>query len=145
MAFSDQPPPSLLRIWPLVPLGRWAARLVHRAKDTTDGGLISRRYFIPEDVAWRLGQAYLGMLGLLALPLTWQYLNAFHQNTGTVRYSYDVFGRRVGKHYLGFRSDLPLDLKIILPLTFVLHVIGIVSFIRWLLVSQELRKQNKAP
>ena len=136
MSFSDQPPPSLLRIWPLLPLGRWAARLIHRAKDGPDGSLMSRKHIIPGDVAWRLGQAYLGMLGLLALPSAWAYVKAFHQDTGY----------QLGNwHVLGFWSDLSLDLKIVMPLTFILHVIGVVSFIRWALVVQELRPLGDAP
>jgi len=136
MAFSNQPPPSLLRIWPLLPLGRWATRRLHRAKEGPAGGLISEKHFIPEDVAWRLGQAYLGMVGLIALPFTIWYLKAFHQGTGHIRGS---------RHYLGHWNELPLDLKVILPLTFILHIIGIVSFVRWALVAQELRPASEAP
>lgn len=136
MAFSDQPPPSLLRIWPLVPLGRWATRKLHRATDGPEGGLVSAKYYITKDVARRLGQAYLGALGLLALPLTVWYLNAFHQDTGY------VIGNR---HILGHWKDLPLDLKVIMPLMFILHVIGVVSLIRCFLVAQELRPVSETP
>jgi hypothetical protein len=139
MAFSDQPQPSLLRMWPLVPLGRFATRLIHRARECPDGSMVSSRHHIPEDVAWRLGQAYVGLLGLLSLPLAWTYVEAFHQGTGYYHYYHDILGRRLASHRLGFWSDLPTDLKIIMPLTFVLHTIGLFSAIRWGLVRQELQ------
>jgi hypothetical protein len=143
MAFSDQPAPSLLRLWPLVPLGRAATRLIHRAQGTADGAMLSARHYIAEDVAWRLGQAYIGALGLLALPLTWWYLKEFHRGTGRIQHYVNVFGRPAERHYLGFWSDLPGDLKIILPLTFVLHIIGMVSAMRCILVRQELQVRDQ--
>ena len=142
MAFSDQPSASLLRIWPLVPLGRWVTRLLHRAEDVPDGAMLSARHYIPEDVAWRLGQAYLGALGLLALPLTWWYLREFHRGTGRIRHYEDAFGRPAERQYLGFWSDLPPDLKVILPLTVILHLVGLVSAMRCLLVRRELQPRD---
>ncbi|HEX4847047.1 MAG TPA: hypothetical protein VFV30_02790, partial [Novosphingobium sp.] len=91
-----------------------------------------------------LGQSYLGLLGLLALPLSGLYLDEFHQTTGYF-YSYtDILGRRVAEQRLGFWSDLPTDLKVILPLTAVLHVVGLVSAARCLLVRRELLPAGEA-
>ena len=44
-------------------------------------------------------------------------------------------GRR---HVLGFWSDLPLDLKILVPLAFAGHLVAFASVIRLVLVRQEL-------
>lgn len=144
MAFSDQPSASLLRIWPLPQLGRWATRVLHRAEILPDGTMLSARHVIPADVAWRLGQAYFGMLGLLALPLSWWYLRTYHRGTGYIHTYEDAFGRTVEEHRLGFWSDLPPDLQIILPLTFVLHLAGLLSAVRWLLVRRELLPRSEA-
>lgn len=119
-------------------LGEWAAQLAHGRITNIDGDLLAQKFRIPRDDIWRLGQAYLGMLGLLALPLCFGYMRLFHQATGFLTYHYDILGRRVAKHHLGFWSDLPLDLKVIVPLTFLLHFIGLASAIRWMIIRKGL-------
>ncbi len=143
MAYSDMPQPSLFGCWPLRRFGQFIAFKAHGRNLDADGSLLTRKHRIQEDDIWRLGQAYFGILGLLALPLALMYLHYFHQDTGTVTYHYDALNRRVAKHRLGFFEDLPLDLKIIMPLTFLLHFGGLLSAVRWgMLVNSMSRRSD---
>ena len=138
MAFADQPTPSLLRLWPLPQIGLFVARLVHGGQTNPAGDIVTARRIIPAEIAWRLGQSYAGLVGVFALPVLFAYLHRFHADTGTRRTYTNVFGMPSFEHRLGHWSDLPLDLKIVLPLAIVFHIIGIVSAIRWVLIRREL-------
>jgi hypothetical protein len=106
-------------------LGRWAAQLIHGKERSPQGHLLTKKHVIEEDQEWRLGQAYIGMLGILYLIFLFLYVGLFHHDLG-----YWV-GR---KHHLGRWSDLPLDLKILIPPLFPIHLIAILSFGRAIVV-----------
>jgi hypothetical protein len=53
---------------PLAALGRWAARKVHGNRRSSEGYLLTRARYVDEDQEWRLGQCYLGLLGLPLFP-----------------------------------------------------------------------------
>lgn len=116
---------SPLALPPLKRIGRWTARKVHGNARSAQGYLLTKSHWIDEDQEWQLGQSYLGMLGLPVFPIVSVYLQTVHLHTGYWR------GNR---HVLGHWSDLPLDLKILLPLTFICHFAGLVSAVRAILV-----------
>lgn len=136
VSFSDQPAPSPLRWRVFVFLGHQTTRLVHGNRRSNEGELMTRRHYLTAEVEWRLGQTYLGLLGLLALPLGGLYIETFARDVG--RYSH-------GRHYLGHWNDLPSDLRIVIPLMFIAHIIGMVSAVRYFVVSNDFRPigQNK--
>ncbi|MGC1470676.1 MAG: hypothetical protein WA793_14975 [Sphingorhabdus sp.] len=128
MSFSDQSTPSPLR-WRLpVFLGRQMTRLVHGTKRSPDGGLLAKRYYLTEEVEWRLGQTYIGLLGFLALPLGGLYIEIFAEHVGYHR------GRR---HYLGHWAELPLDLKFVIPAIFIGQIVGLISAVRYFNVRND--------
>ncbi len=127
MSFSDLPDPSPLRWRPLVVLGRKIAQLVHGNKRNDQEELLTTRYCLTDEVEWRLGQTYLGLIGLLALPLGGLYIEIFSEDVG-----YHAQGR----HYLGHWGDLPADLRIILPLMFLDTMVGMASVVRYFDVAE---------
>lgn len=118
---------SPLAIPPLKRVGLWMARKVHGNRRSSQGYLLTERHYFDEDQEWRLGQGYLGMAGLPALPIVFLYVQTIHARTGYWS------GRR---HFLGAYSDLPTDLRILIPLLFVAHLTGMVSAARTILLWQ---------
>jgi hypothetical protein len=110
---------------PLKRIGRWTARKVHGDRRSAQGYLLTRSHYLDEAQEWRVGQGYLGMLALPVFPLVFLYVQTVHVRTG-----YWV-GRR---HVLGHWSDLPADLKILIPLLFAAQLIGLLSAARTLLI-----------
>ena len=116
---------SPLALPPLRRLGRWTARKVHGGERSRDGHLLTRRHYLDEAQEWRVGQGYLGMLALPVFPLILVYLQTAHFDTGYWR------GKR---RILGHWSDLPTDLKILIPLAVACHLVGLASAIRTILI-----------
>jgi hypothetical protein len=124
---------SPLAIPPLPWLGRWATRMVHGNKRSSQGYLLTKKRYLDEDQEWRLGQAYLGLLGIPLFLFMFPYVAIVHRNTGY----YGPSRHGAMAHHLGFWSDMPLDLKILLPLTVVWHFTAIASIFRVALVWGE--------
>jgi hypothetical protein len=116
---------------PLAALGRWAARKVHGNCRSAEGHLLTRTFYVDEDQEWRLGQSYLGLLGLPFFLLAFAYVQSAHRDLGY----YTRGGRR---HVLGHWANLPLDLKIIIPLTVIAHLVFLASCIRLVVLWQGL-------
>jgi hypothetical protein len=109
---------SPLALAPLPALGFWAARKVHGDLRSSEGYLLTSRHFIERDQEWRLGQAYLGLLGLPLFVLIAAYLG--------------IRGEE------GHWSDLSLDARILYPLAFLSHITGFASVIRLHLLRGQL-------
>jgi hypothetical protein len=103
------------------------ARKVHGNRRSSHGFLLTHRHYLHEDQEWRIGQGYLGMLALFALPILFAYVQTMHFHTGYWSGS---------RHHLGYWSDLPADLKIAIPLVFVAHLTGMLSAARTILLWQ---------
>ena len=115
-------------------LGRWAAQRVHGNRRSAGGLLLTRRYYLEDDQEWRLGQCYLGLLGIPYFVLAWIYIG--------IAYAHRP---RVGNHLiLGSWSQLGLDAKIIIPIMFVWHPLAILSFVRIFWVWGEISAQPRA-
>jgi hypothetical protein len=127
---------SPLALPPFAALGRWAARKVHGNARSTEGHLLTRTAYIDEDQEWRLGQAYLGLLGLPVFLPCFLYVQSAHRDLGYYRRSRHV-------HVLGPWADLPLDLKIIIPLMAIAHLVFLASFARLILVRQGLGSREE--
>jgi hypothetical protein len=124
--FSDQPSPSPLRFRLFTFVGRKITQLIHGKQRNAEGHLKTRRHLLTEEVEWRLGQTYLGLVGLLAIPLGLAYTEVFR---------YDVGYHSYGRHYLGHWSEMPWDLKIVIPLVFLGHIVGMASAVRYMIVA----------
>ncbi|QAY77792.1 hypothetical protein [Sphingosinicella sp. BN140058] len=121
---------SPLAIPPLPAIGRWAARKVHGNRRSTDGYLLTERHFIDEDTEWRLGQAYLGVLGFPLFFIDLLIVRIF-------------FGHLAERHsdgalHFGFWSDLVWQLKLLFPLAVIFHIGGMASIVRLFVVWGQL-------
>ena len=114
-------------------LGRRVTRLVHGDRRSASGLLLTRRYYLEDDQEWRLGQCYLGLLGLPFFVIAWVY----------VRIAYADAPRYGNKLILGHWSQLGLDVKILLPLMIIGHLAAMASFIRIFLVWGEIAQQPR--
>jgi hypothetical protein len=115
-------------------LGRRATRFVHGNRRSAGGLLLTRDYYLEEDQEWRLGQCYVGLLGLPFFALAWTY----------VYFAYSDAPRQGHKLILGHWSQLGLDVKILLPLMIIGHLTAMASFIRLFLVRAEIAQQPRS-
>lgn len=120
---------SPLQIPPLEGLGRWAARKVHGNRRSSQGYLLTASAYIDEDQEWQLGQAYLGLLALPLDLLCFAWVMWAHPHLGYVRGN-----RRVIGHW----ADLLPDLRIVIPLLVIAHVVFLASAFRAVLIWRGL-------
>lgn len=115
-------------------LGRWAAGKVHGSERSSEGYLIAGEHYLLEEQEWRVGLCYLGLFGILIFAVIITYMIM----------AYDHYPRGRGNRIiLGEWSELPLELKILMPLAIGSHLTGMGSamaaWVMWLGVRAQLR------
>ena len=115
-------------------LGCWVTRKVHGDVRSPEGYLLTRRHFLVEDQESRLGQTYLGMLGMPLFVAIGCYI--------LIRYGGNMGVPGVAR--FPNLTDMPLDVKILTALAAIGHPLGLFSIVRWTIVAGEIGDQRRA-
>ena len=112
---------------------RAVCRLVHGNRRSRDGYLLTRAYWMDGDQEVRTGKSYLGLAGLILFIANGKYM--------VERYGHEVHGRRVASFTF---SELPLEEKILLPVSLIAFFIAFASIFRAMFVLQEVSSQRRS-
>jgi hypothetical protein len=124
---------SPLRLPPLVWIGKSITQKVHGNLRSKEGYLLTKTHFIEEEEEWRLGQAYLGLLGLPLYVAIWFCVQHLYEDVGYWE------GNR---HVLGHWSNMPSNLRILIAIDIASFLIGFVSIFRTLLVWTQIGRRE---
>jgi len=120
---------SPLRFPPLYDLGLWVTQRVHGRRRSSQGYLLTAKHYLTSDDEWRLGQSYLGALGLPLYGLIMFYVAAVHPDVGY---------EDEGGWNLGPVDDWPVDMKVLVPIAVVALIVSLLSLTRLFMVWRAL-------
>jgi hypothetical protein len=113
---------------------RAVCRLVHGNRRSRDGYLlIQGRYWMADDQEVRAGKSYLGLAGLPVFIANITYM--------VERYGHEEQGGRVASFSV---SGLPLEEKILLPVSLIAFLIAVASIVRLFIVISEVNLQRRS-
>lgn len=100
-------------------------RKIHGNVRSSQGYLLTKNHYLTRGQEWRLGQSYLGMMGMGLWILMPVYIEIFRPAYGTMYQ---------GEYELGFWSDWTWDLRIVIPIRILAFVNAIISIFRTVII-----------